>query len=152
LFYSVNYEHLLRDGKNYKLGLRAGFGIKPQSGDTYYPLELNYLRGKKKDYLELGIGFTPSVADWKELSFGGRKEKTFQGITTLRVGYRNMNKDKKVMLRIGVMLMWRSVFINHDQQRIFFYEKRNYYSPATIWDGIGDNIQPWIGVSWGKIF
>jgi len=149
LFYSLNYEHVLKTSKKYRLALRAGFGIEPQSRDTYYPLELNYLRGKKTDFLEIGIGFTPSVADWKELDFGGTKEKTFQGITTFRIGYRYISPNQRFVFRLGALLLWRSVFVNSNQERYFFYEKRNYYDAATIWTGIGENIQPWVGVSFG---
>jgi hypothetical protein len=150
LFYSVNYEKVLKTAKKYKLALRGGFGYVPSvGGEVYFPLEFNYLRGKENYFLELGIGLTPSYADWKEVGFEGTLEKTFHAITSLRLGFRLITEDRRWLLRAGILMLWRSVFINEHQQRIFFYENRDYYSKTTIWDGIGQSIKPWFGVSVG---
>lgn len=153
LYQSLNFEKMLITNGAYKLAFRAGIGFYLYD-NILFPFELNYYRGKVHHW-EIGLGHTPCTSDLNQ--FKGSVRQT-QAMTTLRLGYRYISKDQRLMLRVGLMALWRSVFNTYEangevvQSRTFFYEKRNYYSEATIWDGIGENIIPWLGVSAGYNF
>jgi hypothetical protein len=160
LYQSINYEKMICTNGKYKLAFRVGYGFNPtERKDIFFPFELNYYRGKTHNW-EVGIGFTPCNTELDNFFKVAQNRRNTQALTSLRLGYRYISKNKHLMLRAGILMQWRSYFDTYGgqyndeviQTRTFFQEKRNYYSDATIWDGISENIIPWFGVSVGYNF
>ncbi|WP_158861578.1 hypothetical protein [Lunatibacter salilacus] len=96
IFYSFNYDTRFRPKSN-GWGVRVGMGYTSVEGDRIYtvPLVINYLLGRKKNFLEVGAGVT----------FNGLNDRTNTNISsglvnvengaigTLAIGYRRVSSS-----------------------------------------------------------
>jgi len=122
--YSINYDLIICHKNNFKLTGRVGFSILPTNTcPTVFPIELNGLYGKTKQYFEYGIGYSPIIY------LGKNKEKS-SDLILARLGYRYQKTDGGLFFRIG----FTPIIKNADDE---FGQFR---------------FTPWFGVSIGKTF
>jgi hypothetical protein len=122
--YSINYDMRTAKGKRDAWGFRVGLekivaNITDTSGGvtekarirfTAIPVVLNYLFGKKKGFLELGIGATYFKFNGESTSISTierYQEETFRQsfgsiIGTFNVGYRHVPYNKGFMYRVAL--------------------------------------------------
>lgn len=122
---SINYDRLftLKDSL-ISVSFRLGFGLyKSNESDSsiikVLPLEVNFLLGKKQNYLELGFGYTPS--------FGYRTfrqnnvvyaTKNFDFNIIGRVGYRYQKPEGGIFFRLGFTPIIYRDYINAGKFKI----------------------------------
>ncbi len=112
-FYSLNYDRILNDNENWKLAGRAGlmylyFFRNDQRQMIGVPLEFSCLRGKDKNYLEIGFGLTPvydtyNLSPWPAIH-------DFILISALRIGYRYQKNDGGLFFKSWIDPIRRSCF------------------------------------------
>lgn len=110
--YSLNYDVRFQNSSE-GLGVRVGASYFAIDGESLFtaPFILNYLIGKKGNYLELGLGATVayhhekmdyycSCIDTNEVAklF---EDEGFQIIGTIVIGYRRQPVDGGLMFRVG---------------------------------------------------
>src|SRR6476659_1409442 len=77
--YSLNYDRILKSKEKWKLAGRIG-GSYNNSFDVFneqlisLPLELSYLRGRDRHFLEIGVGATPVYWTY-DFDYGPGEEK-----------------------------------------------------------------------------
>jgi hypothetical protein len=100
---SVNYDtRLLQSNKGF--GMRAGVGtvFDPYSFGFTVPVGLNYLLGKDRNFLELGVGATyVHFQDKNQDSWFNFRKENFVATNTW-VGYRYQPPQKGVTFRAGI--------------------------------------------------
>lgn len=115
LIVGINYDMRLQRGKTDGVGFRAGIGYAPMKSyimgvQDYngmalsFPIEANYLFGKRKNYVLAGVGILPIYADVKGASiFSGKySAKGFTyGATYLSLGYRYQPIKNGLMFQIN---------------------------------------------------
>jgi hypothetical protein len=102
--YSVNYDRLLVEKEKYKISGRIGFTYLPyweaisEVRGPGLPLEVNFLLGKRSDFLELGLGATyfyfTQPSDHINYNFL---------MENLRIGFRHQRKDGGFLFRIALV-------------------------------------------------
>lgn len=100
---SINYESRISQSHS-GFGYRAGFGITGIDGFRVFsfPIGINYLFGKRRDFLELGAGMTVlGIKDRQSLQTSSFliDATTFQA--QYGIGYRRVFKSS-LLIRIGV--------------------------------------------------
>lgn len=101
--YSLNYDRVFFHEKKNALTWRVGLAYLPSSrkltkaGDLSLLGEFNYLRGKRSNFLELGLGITY----WK--SFELSQDKYIPLYLVTRIGYRYQKENGGFFMRIGVL-------------------------------------------------
>ncbi len=103
MFYSLNYDRILVVQQNWKMSGRIGGMYLP--GLDYndrqmigLPLEVSYLRGRNKHYLEVGLGFTATY-DTYRLGESRVKDLALMGVA--RVGYRHQKREGGLFYKVG---------------------------------------------------
>ena len=105
---SINYERVEPVGNKNRLAFRVGVGTTGSadtvSSEISYTglLEINFLYGKSKNYIEMGRGYTNGI-------------KLPAGWTTIRIGYRYQAKNGFIF-RIAPMYIYNFEKLqgNHD--------------------------------------
>ena len=143
LFYSFNYERMFYQERNIRLGGRIGLSVIPFAdwGDEgeemvlgMFPLEINLLMGKQKNFLETGIGHTYNTQVYREdIMDSGLVELTHyhRHSLSLRIGYRFQKPNGKFLFRIAALpqLIYRPGFINVPNGQFRKYE-------FSVWGGV----------------
>jgi hypothetical protein len=117
LFYSLNYDRILRERATWKLSGRIGGLYVPGLGEANrhmigLPLELSYLRGRNNHHLELGLGFTPMYDTYPLRSLDGQADAA-QDLALMgvgRIGYRNQKREGGLFYKIGFTPLLGSVY------------------------------------------
>lgn len=145
MVYSVNFGRVLWGKRMSAFMFRVGFEYLPfeEGPELQFPFEWSLLIGKKKHFLEVGVGFTIfSRVVYPHISPGGiymglQSQPTRIGGANAcgRIGYCFMPLYKKnVMFRIALTPM--------------YYDRYNYYHHS----GNGKEIYFWRGISiWGGV-
>jgi hypothetical protein len=103
MFYSLNYDRILLSRDTWKLSGRVGALYVPSfKADnrhmTGVPLEISYLRGRGKHFLEVGLGLT-GLYDTYPLSETRIRELAVMG--TARIGYRYQKPEGGLFFKTG---------------------------------------------------
>lgn len=127
LFYSFNYERMFYQKNNLHFDGRMGFSVIPFAdwGDegeeailAMFPVEVNMLIGKRKNFLETGICHTYNtqvyrvyhdIASTNEIEFTNYHRHSL----SLRIGYRFQKPGGKFLFRIAALpqLIYRPGFV-----------------------------------------
>jgi hypothetical protein len=121
LIYSINYDKLVKIKEQYRLSMRVGAGYIPNV-ILGVPVEANVLAGRRSDFIEMGLGFTPVLGDHTKAGF------TPSLIGVGRIGYRHQSPQRGYLLRIGVNMIAFLYSYGKRSDRLFL---------------------PWGGISWG---
>ena len=126
--YSFNYDRIFFSKKLFKISGRVGASyIPPFVGYSHvftYPVEINFLYGKK-NYLEVGIGYTSVFNLYKENIF---KVYDIYAYPVLRISYRFQKPNGGFFFRTGLILY----FID-----TAFTKYYSNYSNNKTWLGLG---------------
>lgn len=116
---SLNYERMLNANSRTKLhySVRAGFGMAKRSKDTAhlfsFPFELIGMYGKRKHYIEMGLGYTAvfgkQYVDSINYSPPAHYER-YNHIYVFRLGYRYMYDG--FVLRVTPLYVYNPDFLN----------------------------------------
>lgn len=103
LLFSGNYDMRLQRGSRDGLGLRLGLGGGRIINDSYltFPLGINYLAGKRRSSVEIGLGITP--ARFRSSSYYNgtiNKKNTWDTLVFMNLGYRFQSLYDGPMFRI----------------------------------------------------
>ncbi len=113
LLISGNFDMRFKKGQQDGLGFRAGFGgltitgideagFSAKAGIFNFPLELNYLVGKKRSAFEGGIGLTPLYLNAKlKIEDSKISGSGFGANGFISIGYRFQPLDKGFLFRIN---------------------------------------------------
>jgi hypothetical protein len=95
ILYSINFEQVIFK-KNNVLTARLGMSYFPFWGNSFVvvPFELDYLIGRKRTSLELGVGI-----DFIVESYQGGSSLNFQFVP--RIGFRHYNIEETRYMKIG---------------------------------------------------
>lgn len=102
LFYSVNYEHVLLNGENYKTTAQAGFAWYPPATDVlefWVPVSVNELVSFNQHHIEFGLGTAFTNEEMQRLT--GENTRDWSTFLTGRAGYRYQNPGGRFIFRIG---------------------------------------------------
>jgi len=135
VLFSANFDMRFVKGKDGSIGFRAGLGdffLNAHSGNVdvivngiTFPMEVNYLLGKSRHFLETGIGITPYYIKTKltfsDYRFNG---KGLNLMSFLNIGYRYQPLNKGLMFRVN-------------------------WNPLITYDGL---FFKWFGLSLGYVF
>jgi hypothetical protein len=110
--YSLNYDRILLSRDKWKLSGRVGATYLPlfQVSDRLMagvPLEVSYLRGRGKHFLEIGLGGTVTY-DTYPLSDTRIRDLAVMGV--FRVGYRHQKPEGGLFYKVGFTPMARRVY------------------------------------------
>jgi hypothetical protein len=103
MIYSLNYDRILLNRDKWKLSGRVGalylplFQV-PNRLMVGAPLEISYLRGRNKHFLEIGLGFTATY-DTYPVSDVQIKDLAVMGVA--RVGYRHQKPEGGLFYKVG---------------------------------------------------
>jgi hypothetical protein len=102
-FYSLNYDRILLDRDKWKLSGRVGAMYVPsfRAVDRHMvgvPLEISYLRGRDRHFLEMGLGVTATY-DTYPLSDTRIRELAVMGVA--RIGYRYQKPEGGFFFKTG---------------------------------------------------
>ena len=109
-FISANYDARLSKSNN-GLGVRAGVGVISdlQASGFTLPVGLNYLVGKRKNFLEIGTGvsfvYLPIINQDQPFNFPGEKFLVAYGW----LGYKFQPPDKGFTFRAGLCQYFRDL-------------------------------------------
>jgi len=142
--FSVNYDRLFFQSSKLKCTYRFGGGwykntfatktyYNATSTVTYFPLEFNALVGKSKNFLEIGLGFTPSFGERSSIYSNGKmlgiQEYNFDFIIVPRIGYRFQPQNGGLFFRIGITpIIYSDLFFS----RIKEYDPKRFGLLGTI--------------------
>jgi len=108
-YYSLNYDRILKSEEKWKLAGRVG-GSYYNSFDVFnehsvsMPLELSYLRGHDRHFLEIEIGATPVYWTY-DFDYGPGEEKfkvaNFDVMVLPRIGYRYQKPEGGLFFKVG---------------------------------------------------
>jgi hypothetical protein len=103
MFYSLNYDRILLNRDQWKLSGRVGvLYLPPFDGGNRQmvggPLEISYLRGRGKHFLEIGLGGT-AVYDTYQFAEYRIRDLAVMGV--LRVGYRHQKTEGGFFYKAG---------------------------------------------------
>ena len=108
LVIGINYDTRFSNRRN-GLGMRLGvgyFGLEDNNLITI-PVMLNYLIGKRKNFLELGLGATYVSAKFDFLGLSNKEE--YEKIMAISVvGYRYQPLNTGFMFRVGIAPIFRN--------------------------------------------
>jgi len=126
--YSFNYDRIILTKKLFKISGSIGISYIPPfvryNHTLTYPIEINFLYGKK-NYFELGIGYTPVFNLYKEDIF---KIYDIYSYPVLRIGYRFQKPNGGFFFRTGLLLY----FVKNE----FITDYSNYSNNKT-WISLG---------------
>jgi hypothetical protein len=115
---SLNYERILNGNSRAKLhySLRAGFAYTKRTKDTAhmfsFPFELIFMYGRRKHYIESGIGYTAVFG--KHFIDSTRSPpvqfEKYNRIYVFRLGYRYMYNG--FLLRVTPLYIYKADFLN----------------------------------------
>jgi hypothetical protein len=147
-YYSLNYDRILFQKKNFLISGRIGFCGFPQFRGNYTigaPAEINLSFGKKRNFLETGFGMSYLYIDSYYFLTGdsGRLvEIVDQKINWLfiveRIGYRYQKPDGGFFFKVAFTPLFQVVDKRKDKYNGMFTS----FSPHHF-------ILPWIGISIG---
>jgi len=143
-FYSLNYDYILKEKEKWKLSGRVGLmyvntftQIKRQI--IGMPLELSYLRGRERSFLEIGIGFTTVYDNYylagmyqSTLIIESEKINDLVLGPVLRLGYRYQKREGGLFYKIGFTPL---AFIIVDLNKAERYKFKNMEKFAFPWLG-----------------
>ena len=170
MYNAFSYDRLYRTDKKIKTSITVGLTIIP-SGELFVlatPVAYNFLFGKKKHHLELGLGITPlfiregkvtvsrSYTDVNNVNqaenFIGHRNNYFL-YATPKLGYRFQKPEGGIFYRItltpptaGISYFGETRGGQQDAEFKKYAEVR-YFKSAAMWDGF--KIYPWGGISIG---
>jgi hypothetical protein len=133
-----NYDRIIAIHEKYKLAGRFGFSYFPtKKGESLIglPLEISYLKGVEKNYLELGIGQT--------FHYENDRFKTLAIISCFRIGYRYQKNEGGFFFKTGLTpLGWVTLDLRKyiDNKERFELNDLKERKPIFI---------PWIGIAAG---
>ncbi|TDG35477.1 hypothetical protein EZJ43_12680 [Pedobacter changchengzhani] len=118
VFYSINYERLIKLSANVKLSPRVGVMYLPLShiksnrdyGNINIPIELNGFwarNSESKNFPEIGLGLTfISLKDGYTLNNAGVEQSNYKmgRVALVRAGYRHQKPEGGLMYRAGVLV------------------------------------------------
>ena len=122
-WYSISYEHLLKQ----KHGIRLGISLVPGTNQIlskndryfwYFPAEYSYLIGKKNHKLNLSVGIQTLLTYYTEFP------NHFRFRPQLGIGYR-YQKEKGLFMRLGV-INHIPLFLSADVNETFFYTGKHW--------------------------
>ncbi len=120
---SINYEKIFHSKRYSYLHFtsRVGVGfttrVKDSIGAYNLPIETSILIGKHKNYIEFGLGWTPSIGKKSVLNYNGNSPvyfKTVENIFFIRLGYRRLTEDSTYrfapLMQIENNPLWKRYF------------------------------------------
>ena len=144
---SINYDRLCRLDKKVRTSFSVGAVIVPMTerfGDGAYlgvPASYNFLFGKRRNHLELGMGFTVlAVKNYYTSNNSFLPFSTYYSYFTPKLGYRFQSPKGGLFFRFTLTPMF--AFINHSS----LYSSTEYFSNVANLDY---RAFPWFGVSAG---
>lgn len=124
LIYSINYERNLIKGKTLYANARIGITAIP---NDYYnvPLELILLKGKKKSFIEVGLGYSPWIEpnSYKD-NFRRESYTRVSHYFVPKLGYRYQKPKGGFLFKISVT------------PTIFYISDTYYNNDFNLWGGI----------------
>jgi len=119
VLYSLNYDRILVDQQNWQVSGRIGGMYIP--GLDYnkrqmigLPLEVSYLRGRNKHYLEVGLGFTTTYGTYR-LGESRIKDLALMGVA--RVGYRHQKREGGLFYKVGFTPVYGVVYNSRSEYK-----------------------------------
>jgi hypothetical protein len=103
LFYSLNYERILFNGKRFKTSGQVGFAYYPPSTgiiDLWIPVEISELISIKKHHIELGIGYV-IMNESRRGENNSVSSRKWEGLYSSRIGYRYQKPNGRFLLRVS---------------------------------------------------
>ena len=108
LYYSFNYEMIVKQTENINLAFRGGCGYMPESvADEHFiavPFEFNIITGQNNSHFELGFGYTFVYQYKYDIGLGQ--------MLVMRLGYRFQRKKQGLMYRIA-LTPYSDLFVEH---------------------------------------
>ncbi len=103
MFYSLNYDRILLNRDNWKLSGRVGAMYLPPLNERNRhmvggPVEISYLRGRGRHFLELGLGGTV-IYDTYALSNSRVNDLAVMAVA--RIGYRHQKPEGGFFYKVG---------------------------------------------------
>ncbi|MGV3585926.1 MAG: hypothetical protein ACO1OF_02895 [Adhaeribacter sp.] len=140
--YSLNVDRIITSKEMWMLAGRLGISYFNHSDPAkkqyvVLPMELSYLRGKSKHFLEIGYGATMMVG--KDESYTGEYATAIynymEALNTFRLGYRYQQKDGGMFYKVGWTPGYGSVMElgNAPSKKA----KETYFKPYNFGLGVG---------------
>lgn len=137
MFYSLNYERIIFNGKRFKTAAQVGFSYYPRSWgyiELWTPIGINEIFSfTNKHHIELGIGIVPTRSPSPKMEEMFDSYSPWSYFLSARLGYRYQKPDGNFLFRAG--------FTPLAEGRL-----RDFGKPSYL------NIHPLVGVSFGFKF
>ncbi len=156
---SLNYDLLFNSTGNWKRSFTIGAVVIPKSlgfGDGAYigvPVSYNWLYGKKRSFLELGIGLTTQAVDDRfHTEFEGESHQAFSRLYTYltpKIGYRFQPYKSGLFFR-ATLTPHIAVVNSTWSTRGGSLTSSSYFFNNVF--NIGNRAIPWFGFSLGYTF
>lgn len=156
---SLNYDLLFNSNRKWKRSFTIGLVAVPRSagfGDGAYlgvPVSYNWLYGKKRSFLELGIGLTTqTIDDYKFTGDAWESKSLFTSIYTYatpKLGYRFQPYKSGLFFRATLTPHIALVNTNWNTRNGALFTSNEFFRNVV---NIGSPVLPWFGVSVGYTF
>lgn len=112
MFYSLNYDRILLNRESWKLAGRVGaMYVPPLGGGNRQmvggPVEISYLRGRGKHFLELGLGATVVYDTYRVSSY---RIRDLAMMAVARIGYRYQKPEGGFFYKVGFTPMLGTLY------------------------------------------
>ncbi len=141
--YSVNYERLLLNVPEIKLGAEVGAGLYPSSSGiaaAWIPLHLNMVLFRGQHHLELGSGVVLTTEFFQKKEFASFDPSYF---LNFRLGYRYQTSNGRYIFRAAFSPFFEPHYRNNSDL---------FGSSKTSLKDITNRIHPWGGIAFGYAF
>ena len=136
---SLSFDRLYHIDRKVKTSICGGLMLDPSNLRWGIPISYNWLFGKKKSHLELGVGLTY----WTEKWGGSSSDRDTYIYFTPKIGYRFQRPNGGLFFRIAFTPPIGLIHSAKWDNKIWYY---NFENPI---DGL---IFPWGGISLGYTF
>ena len=119
MFYSLNYDRILLNRDAWKLSGRVGVLYLPPLGERNRqivggPVEISYLRGRGRHFLELGLGGSV-VYDTYRLTSSRIRDMAVMAVA--RIGYRHQKPEGGFFYKVGFTPMLGALYNVQNPER-----------------------------------
>lgn len=156
---SLNYDLLFNSAGNWKRSFTIGAVVVPKSlgfGDGAYlgvPVSYNWLYGKKRSFLELGIGLTTQAVDnFASINMEGESKNSFSSMYTYltpKLGYRFQPYKSGLFFRATLTPHVALVNTKWNTRNGALSTSNTFFNNVM---NLGYRAFPWFGVSLGYTF
>lgn len=103
MFYSLNYERIIFNGKRFKTAVQVGFAYYPRSWgflELWTPIGINEIFSLGNHHIEAGIGIVPTRTPSPEMEIYD-SYSPWSTFLSARLGYRYQKPGGKFLFRAG---------------------------------------------------